>query len=213
MHFLTDFADLGVVLPVAGLVALTLALVGRRREALAWTLAVTGTFAAMLVLKLAVFVVLGSGSIRGLGNPSGHTAAGIVVYAGLATLVARRLASRLAVALFAGAAFGALFGFTRWALRYHSMADVLVGGAVGMAGVLALAWLAGPPRAGDDESPAGPGSRRAGMAVVAAVSLLAVLTLHGTKLHAEAALRSIAAEVRSWSAPHFDRTGGATVRA
>ncbi|GAA0583941.1 hypothetical protein GCM10009416_22960 [Craurococcus roseus] len=195
MHFLTDFADLGVLLPLTGLVTLSLALVGKRREAIAWTLAVTGTFAAMLVLKLMVFVVLGSGSIRGLGNPSGHTAAGIVVYAGLATLVARRFASRLAVALFAGAAFGALFGFSRWALRYHSMADVLVGGAVGMAGVLALAWLAGPRRAEEEVRSAGRG--RAGMAVVAAVSLIAVLTLHGTKLHAEAALRSIAAEVRS----------------
>lgn len=195
MHFLTDFADLGVLLPLTALVALSLAFVGLRREALAWTLAVTGTFAAMLVLKLAVFVVLGSGSIRGLGNPSGHTAAGIVVYAGLATLVARRFASRLAVALFAGAALGALFGFSRWALRYHSMADVLVGGAVGMAGVLALAWLAGPHPAEEEARIAGRG--RAGMAVVAAVSLVAVLTLHGTKLHAEAALRSIAAEVRS----------------
>ena len=77
MHFLTDFADLGVLLPLTALVALSLALVGMRREALAWTLAVTGTFGAMLVLKLMVFVVLGSGSIRGLGNPSGHTAAGI----------------------------------------------------------------------------------------------------------------------------------------
>ena len=108
------------------------------------------------------------------------------MYAGLATLVARRFASRLAVALFAGAAFGALFGFSRWALRYHSMADVLVGGAVGMAGVLALAWLAGPHRA---EEARAAGRGRAGMAVVAAVSLLAVLTLHGTKLHAEATLR------------------------
>lgn len=196
MHFLTDFADLGVVLPVAALVALSLALLGRRREALAWTLAVTGTFAAMLSLKLLVFVVLGSGSIRGLRNPSGHTAAGIVVYAGLATLLARRFASRLAVALSAGAACGALFGFSRWALRYHSFADVLVGGAVGMAGVLALAWLAKPPRAEEARAGGGAGGR-AGMAAVAAVSLLAVLTLHGTKLHAEAALRSIAAEVRS----------------
>ncbi|MBD0270621.1 MAG: phosphatase PAP2 family protein [Acetobacteraceae bacterium] len=188
MHFLTDFADLGVLLPLTGLVALALILVGRRREALAWTLAISGTFATMLVLKLFVFVVFGSASIKGLGNPSGHTAAGIVVYAGLVALVGERFAPRVPIALLAGAVFGALFGFSRWALRYHSLADVLVGGAVGLAGVLALAWLAGPRRR---EAPA------SGLAVVAAVSLLAVLTLHGTKLHAEAALRSIAAEVRA----------------
>jgi membrane-associated phospholipid phosphatase len=188
MHFLTDFADLGVLLPLTGLVALSLVLVGRRREALAWTLAITGTFGAMLVLKLLIFVSLGSGSIKGLGNPSGHTAAGIVVYAGLVALVGERFAPRVPVALLAGAVFGALFGFSRWALRYHSLADVLVGGVVGLAGVLVLAWLAGPRRAGAPAS---------GLAVVAAVSLLAVMTLHGTKLHAESALRSIAAEVRS----------------
>ena len=188
MHFLTDFADLGVLLPLTALVALSLTLVGRRREAFAWTLAITGTFATMLVLKLLIFIVLGSASIKGLGNPSGHTAAGIVVYAGLVVLVGERFAPRVPIALLAGAVFGAIFGFSRLALRYHTLADVLVGGVVGLAGVLVLAWLAGPRRAGAPSS---------GLLVVAAVSLLAVLTLHGTKLHAESALRSIAKEVRS----------------
>jgi hypothetical protein len=35
MHFLSDFADLGLVLPLVGLVALTLVTLGRRREAFA----------------------------------------------------------------------------------------------------------------------------------------------------------------------------------
>lgn len=188
MHFLTDFADLGVLLPLAGLVALSLAVVGRRREALAWTLAVTGTLATMLLLKLLVFVCFGSAAMGGLRNPSGHTAAGIVVYAGLLTLVGERFAPRMPIALLAGAVFGLLFGFSRLALRYHTLADVLVGGAVGLAGVLVLAKLAGPRRA---DAPA------CGPVLVAAVALLAVLTFHGNKLHAEAALRSIAAEVRS----------------
>jgi membrane-associated phospholipid phosphatase len=188
MHFLTDFADLGVLLPLTVLVALSLTLVGRRREALAWTVAIAGTFGAMLMSKLLIFIVFGSAAIGGLRNPSGHTAAGIVVYAGLLTLVGERFAPRVRIALLAGAVFGALFGFSRLALRYHTVADVLVGGIVGLAGVLVLAKLAGPRRA------AAPAH---GLAVVAAVSLLAVLTLHGTKLHAEAAIRSIAAEVRS----------------
>jgi len=188
MHFLTDFADLGVLLPLTGLVALSLALVGRSRQAVAWILAVSGTLATMLVLKLLTFIWFGSTGIAGMGNPSGHTAAGIVVYAGLLALVGERLAPRLPIALLAGVAFGLMFGFSRLALRYHSVADVLVGGAVGLAGVLALAWLAGPRRT---EAPA------SGLAVVAAVSLLTVLTLHGQRLHAETALRSIAAEVRS----------------
>ena len=189
MHFLTDFADLGVLLPLTGLVALALILVGRRREALAWTLAISGTFATMLVLKLFVFVVFGSASIKGLGNPSGHTAAGAVVYAGLLALLGERFAPRVPIALLAGAAFALLFGATRLALGVHTLPDVLVGAAVGVAGALALAKLAGPRR--PDDAPA----RRS--AVVAAVALVGVLALHGHRLHAEAAIRSIAAEVLS----------------
>lgn len=191
MLFVTDFADLGLVLPLAVLVALSLVLVGLRREAFAWSAAVAGTLAAMLGLKVLFFAFAdprGAG-VDGLGNPSGHTAAGVVVYAGLLALLCQRFAPRVPVALLAGAAFGLLFGATRVALRVHSLPDVLVGGAVGMAGALALAALAGPRRPRD--APA------AGHAVVAAVALAAVLALHGHRLHAEAALRSVAEEVRS----------------
>src|SRR4051812_50120493 len=87
MHFLSDFADLGLVLPLAGLVALTLAALGRRREALAWCLAIPGTLGAMAVLKVLVFVVIGPQAWAGLGNPSGHAASATVAYGGVAALV------------------------------------------------------------------------------------------------------------------------------
>src|SRR5215211_6442054 len=110
MRFLTDFADLGLVLPVAALVALALAAVGWRREALAWSVAVAGTLAAMLVLKLAVLAYSGHLG-AGMRSPSGHTAAGTVLYAGLlALLVGRRLGTRTGVALLAGVALALLFG-------------------------------------------------------------------------------------------------------
>src|SRR4051794_32189680 len=98
MLFFTDFADLGLVLPLAVLVALSLAAVRWRREALAWSVAVAGTLAAMLALKLAVFAYPGhlAGAVR---NPSGHTAAGIVVYAGLLALFGGRSATRARIAL------------------------------------------------------------------------------------------------------------------
>ena len=192
MRFLTNFADLGLVLPLAVLVALSLAAVGRRRDALAWSLAVTGTLGAMLALKVSVFILPGQTAPWGLTNPSGHTAAGVVVYAGLLVLVGERFAPRVPIALLAGAAFGLLFGYTRLALRVHSLPDVLVGGAVGLAGALVLARLAGPRR---------PGAPAYGHAVVAVIALLGMLILHGHRLHAEAALRSLAAEVRSVGEP------------
>jgi membrane-associated phospholipid phosphatase len=182
--FLTDFADPGLVLPLAALVALSLAAVGRRRQAFAWSLAVAGTLGAMLVLKASSFAL----AAGGFGNPSGHTAAGVVVYAGLLTLVGERFAPRLPVALLSGAALAALFGLTRLEVGGHTLPEVLVGAAVGMAGALALAGLAGPRRS---ETP------KSGHAVVAAAALLAVLAFHGNRLHADAELRRVVSEFRS----------------
>src|SRR3954465_2709660 len=87
MLFLSDFANLGLVLPLTGLVALTLVALGKRREAFAWCLAIAGTLGIMGLLKLLVFVVVGPQVGDGLNNPSGHTASGTVVYAGLLALV------------------------------------------------------------------------------------------------------------------------------
>ncbi|MFC7477333.1 phosphatase PAP2 family protein [Dankookia sp. GCM10030260] len=197
MLFISDFADLGLVLPVAGLVGLTLALLGRRREALAWCLAVAGTLGTMAALKLLVFVMAGPLGGDGLGNPSGHTASGVVLYAGLLVLLADRVAPRVPVALLAGVALALLFGLARVALRVHTLADVLVGGAVGIAGALALARaLARPaqPRR----------AAAAGAPVLAAVALAAVLTFHGNRLIAEAKLRAIAAQIQSAGDRAFD---------
>ena len=116
---------------------------GKRREAFAWCLAIAGTLGTMAVLKVLVFVAVGPEAGAGLGNPSGHTAAGIVVYAGLLALLGERFAPRLNIALLAGPAFGLLFGLTRIELQVHTLADVLVGGAVGLGGVLVLAGWPG----------------------------------------------------------------------
>ena len=189
MLFLSDFANLGLVLPLAGLVgcadpvgageaARGLRLVpGDRRHPRHHG----GAEGAGLRRGR-------PGGRAGLGNPSGHTAAGIVVYAGLLALLGERFAPRLNIALLAGPAFGLLFGLTRIELPVHTLADVLVGGAVGLGGVLVLAWLAGPRRAD---------ARAAGMPVVAAVALGAILAFHGHRLIAEVELRAIAAQLQS----------------
>ena len=188
--FLSDFADLGLVLPLALSVALSLALVGQRRQALAWSLVVAGTLGTMLLLKVSVFAFgrPAAGLVEGLANPSGHTAAGVVVYTGLLALLLERFAAKSWAVVAAGAALSTLFGSTRVAMQVHTLADVAVGAAVGMAGGLVLAKLSGMPR------------RNApvfGNAIVAAVALITVVAFHGHRLNVEADIQWIAAEVSS----------------
>jgi membrane-associated phospholipid phosphatase len=180
------------VLPLAGLVALALAAIGRWRVSLAWLAAVAATLAAMAALKLLAFSLpswlAGAGLAPGdLGNPSGHAAAGTICYGGLATLLWPRPARRPWPGLLAGAAAALVFGGTRLWLGVHSVPDVLTGGAVGLAGVLLLARLAG--RA------AGPPVPVPGLALVLAVVLGGGLVFHGTRLYAEGLLRALAAGV------------------
>jgi hypothetical protein len=72
---------------------------------------------------------------------------------------------------------------------------VLVGVAVGLGGVLLLVRLAGPRPV---DAPA------AGMPVVAAVALAAMLAFHGQRLIAEVELRAIAAQIQSVGDHAFD---------
>ncbi len=211
--FVTDFADLGMLLPVAGLIALGFTAIGRWQVVFAWLLAVAGTLAAMVVLKVMAFTLAGfapAGPVpaeawwpgswlgaAGLGNPSGHTAAGSVFYGGLALLVGERLAWRTLLGLLTAVMAGLIFGTTRLLLGVHSVPDVLVGGLVGLAGVLLLTRLAVRRR------PEGQ-AKVPGKALVLAVATCGALIFHGNRLNAEGLLRSIAAEIRLvslWRSP------------
>jgi len=143
MTFVTDFADQAVMLPLALAVALALLALGWRRAALAWAACVIATFGTMLVLKLA-FAACGSldtSRLGTIGSPSGHTAAGAMVYGGLAGLLLRR---GIPGALLPAAAVAVLIGATRVWLDVHTLAEVILGGLVGCAGATAFIALAGP---------------------------------------------------------------------
>jgi membrane-associated phospholipid phosphatase len=176
MHFLTDFADLAVVLPLTLAVAVALLLAGWPRGAAAWAMAVPGTFAAVLAAKL---VVVACGSLlplHGLRSPSGHTASAAVAYGGLLTLLlpeplagSRR---RLVAVVLAGL-FAVLFGGTRLALHYHTRSDVLAGAVLGMAGAYVLALAAGPR------------PQQLRVAIPLATALAVLVLFHGEHLRAE----------------------------
>lgn len=196
MHFLTDFADQAVMLPVALAVGVALALGGWRRGALAWALAVLGTLLAVVLAKLAVAATSGMLPLHGLKSPSGHVASAAVVYGGLVALLLpepARGARHPFVALLLAAAFATLFAGTRLALHVHTRSDVLAGACLGIAGALALTRLAGPR----------PSRLTRAAPVLAALAM--VLLFHGRHLHAEDQIGRFARLV--WSANACCRPG------
>lgn len=192
MTFLTDFADQAVVLPVVVAVALVLAILGWRRGALVWLGVVGATFAVILVLKLGF---LGCEPVFGrwnLHSPSGHTAAASVIVGGLVTLLAGGTWAAIA-----GAIMGAVvIGSSRLELGFHSLPEVLIGAAVGIAGTVMLARLAGRPP------------------ILRPIPLLAVtvgvaLLIHGSRLGAEEKIRWVANDLLSFVPACRAEAGGA----
>lgn len=175
MNLVTDLADQAVILPVIVGVAVTVAVLGWPRGALAWVAATGAAFGLMLLLKL---VFLGCGSLLGftrISSPSGHACAAALVTGGL---VAMFVASRSWVVVAAIVA-GIIIGTTRVILGAHSTEEVILGGAVGVAGALLLHAIAGPR----------PPLRLLPIAVVVAVIVFA---MHGTRLPAEVTIRQTA---------------------
>lgn len=176
MTFLTDFADQAVILPLA--LAITIALLAQRwwRGAAAWLLAVLATLGIVLVLKLVFQACHGTFDLVDLQTPSGHVASAAVASGGLASLLASRRRAAIVLAVVAAA----LIGVSRLWLGAHTVPEVAVGAAIGLAGAVLVARLAGP-------SPPGLEPRR--IVLVAAITFI---VFHGLHLPAEAHIRSAA---------------------
>ena len=90
----------------------------------------------------------------------------------------------------------AVIGVSRLLLGVHSLPEVILGGAVGVAGALALAWLAGPP-------PPRLRARRLTPVIVAVLVLF-----HGERLPAEAHIHfmaiSLARQLRFAACPRLE---------
>jgi len=179
----TNFADQGVILPMIVLVAAALVIADWPRAAITWICVVPATLGGVLVGKM--FVSACGRQLPHdwlLHSPSGHTASAAVVYGGLVALVVpigRRGGMVLASALIAAA----LFGFSRLYLGVHTVADVIAGGLIGVAGASILVRMAGerPRRLSH--------LRMIGLALAAGVFLF-----HGSQLHAEGWVSSHAPE-------------------
>ncbi len=172
MRFLTDFGDQAFILPLTLVVALVLSIGGWRRGAAAWVVSVAATLTAVLLGKLVVFACHPL-SLTGLQSPSGHTASAAVAFGGLLALLAPRGWRIPLLAVTGAVVAAALVGTSRVALKAHSIADVLAGAMLGIAGALLLVRLAG-------DRPA-----RLRRAPSVAAALATVILFHGAHLGAE----------------------------
>ena len=188
MTFLTDFADQAVILPLATATAVVLALAGWRRGAIVWSLAVGGTLAAMMVLKLASAACGHLLPIGGLRSPSGHTAAAGAVYGGLLAICAERVTGHGRWTLPCALSVAVAIGLSRLVLGVHTVPEVVLGGTVGVAGALALIWQGGLPPVGLRLLP------------LAILALAVMAAFHGLHFPVEQALRHHASNIWPFSA-------------
>jgi membrane-associated phospholipid phosphatase len=193
VRYLTDFADLAVILPLVLAIAVALAVQGWRRGALLWLAVVAATFAATLALKLMFLACSPLFGPMDVHSPSGHVAAATVVTGGLAALLSRRRATILPAAVLAAV----VIGVSRLVLGAHSLPEVVVGAMIGLAGAAALLRFAGSP----------PRLRIAPLVVIVVV---VATVFHGLHFPAEAAIRHTAFRAAQFipacrGTPQFER--------
>jgi len=185
---ITDFADQAVVLPLSAVVFVVFAVMQWWRGAIAWGAVVGSALALILLFKLRFFAcnqALPDALVR---NPSGHTAAAAVVYGGLAIAMVRSKWTMDRALIPVTAAISILIavviGASRLRLDKHSVLEVLIGGAIGVAGAVFFALLAGPPK----------GNPRFRRRLLLAVLVIAVF--YGVQMPIEHRLESIGKNVR-----------------
>lgn len=173
MKFLTDFGDSALLLPLSAVLLVWL-LAARRWQAAFWwivTLAFLG--AVMGSLKILFFACPPA---PGIVSPSGHTAFSMTVYGCLAAILAADRPvrpMRMAIPPVAFA-FAASIAATRVTLHMHTMAEAVIGLAIGIVAVAIFAF--GYRRSGA-------GSRHLAPLLIGVAAVLAIL--HGNQLNPE----------------------------
>ena len=127
---ITDFGDLGVLLPVAAVVALWF-LAARSMAALWWWLAaVTLCAGCTAVLKIYFFACHGP---YALTSPSGHSSFSALIYGALAVIVATSASAGWQRFMIVAAAAGlvAAIAASRHSLAAHGTLEIVCGLAVG----------------------------------------------------------------------------------
>lgn len=138
---LDALGDLGVALPVAGVLLCWFLVHGRWRAGLWWATAVLGCVIFTFLAKLGFHSGRLSIPDLALDNPSGHSAMSAVVYGSIAWVVSRELQGSTGRVLLVSGWLGvASIGAALCVLGAHTLAEVIVGLALGgaWAGVFVL---------------------------------------------------------------------------
>jgi membrane-associated phospholipid phosphatase len=178
LYLITNFGDLAVLLPVAGIIPLWLLAMRLPGIAFRWAVALALCLGGIAALKIFFYACPPLAELR---SPSGHTGLSTLVYGALLLILASEGAGWRRVLIFiAGAMFIVLIGLSRVLLQAHSWLEAVLGLVVGMValGVFAQAYI---------------GRRTAPVALRPLVIVVALLVavLHGQQLHAEELLHAI----------------------
>jgi membrane-associated phospholipid phosphatase len=175
MRFLTDFGDSAVLLPLSALILVWLLATRRISAALWWAAALAVLGGLLGALKLVFFACPPASDIS---SPSGHTGFSLVIYGGIATILARRQAAWLRLSII-GVALALVIGIavSRVALDLHTKPEIVIGLAVG---AVALAIFIVGYRRTDG------GKNRIGLLLIGMIAIVALF--HGTQLNPEADL-------------------------
>jgi membrane-associated phospholipid phosphatase len=146
MELLSGLGDIAVVAPASAALVVGLLLLGARRDAISFAVAMLACVVLALLAKLA-FAACGFAPRFDIESPSGHSALGAAFYGSLAALLAagRPIGARLG--LYAAAACAAVaVAYGRVGLHVHSVAEVVCGLLIGAAAAALFVTLRGPPR-------------------------------------------------------------------
>lgn len=185
-NFVTDFGDTAVTLPLAAVTIAFLFFSGWPRAALTFALVLAGCGAAIGLVKL-VLQSCGRPLLHiDVANPSGHAAISAMVYGALAVLFSRNILDRYRwLPILAAAALVSAIALSRVVLDSHSPVEVAIGLSIGVMGAVAF-WYLLPVL------PAGPFR---GL-WLAAIALIVVGAMHGSRWPIEAVIRGIVHFIR-----------------
>ncbi len=179
-HFLTDYGDSAVTLPLAAAVLAVLVLGDARLLLRGWLLAVVACGSSLVLLKVGFSDCADGGAAGRAFSPSGHTAMSALVYGGLALLACTGRA-RAVRALALGLALVAVLaiGASRVVVHAHTVLEVGVGLGIGLGAL----WLLQRSTRGAELRPSVP-------ALLGAAALV-VLVMHGARWPVEPMLQRL----------------------